>query len=246
MGRELMAAAVRHSQISNQQLLGQADALHNQVVTHGKAAIAAARGAGDILRQIKANCKHGAFESYIEENAKFSATTARKYMRLAEGWEYLEEKLGTTQAASISISEGIRLLCQQHEPKRPRATVFPQTEEETTGGQDDECPHGGPHIFDHEACIRCHDPAPGAEADSDDARAEVGPEDAEGAGEEGETEKVAVLGRLFDEASSLYAQLTRLLDQLSVMAPNNSKADAQESLSLSYLDFKAWRKKAES
>ncbi len=95
---------------------------------------------------------------------------------------------------------------------------------------------------------RPDDPEPEDMADGEDSSTGVADsggsssheEEADGA------EEAPAAAKLFAEAEKHYAALTQLLDQLNKLVPHHSKADAQESLNLSYLDFRAWRRKTDT
>lgn len=48
-----------------------------------------ARSCGDYLIKGKQIVGHGSFEDWVAKNCKFSIQQARRYMRIAEGWDKL-------------------------------------------------------------------------------------------------------------------------------------------------------------
>lgn len=51
--------------------------------------------------------------------------------------------------------------------------------------------------------------------------------------------------RVFREIDQLYGELTRKLDELNRLCPDRLKNDCEQSLDVSYQDFRAWKKRSE-
>lgn len=64
------------------------NAAHDAVKGSGKTMLLKAKEAGELLLQAKAQCAHGEFKAWIEENCAFSYKTAAKYMKVAKSLDH--------------------------------------------------------------------------------------------------------------------------------------------------------------
>lgn len=245
-------------------LLPKANKHHKEAQAAGKSVLEAAVAAGKACLEIKDQVKHGEFEAYIEEQADFSVGTAQRYMKLAQGYDEIMERLGPGQAANISITEGIKLLCKappRIEGKDARHASFGESP------ISDQCPKGGEHVWEideetgEEVCGRCHDPrGPHLEAgkpDRDPPREDEGTRsapargaayrDADGEAEEQyqRTLRAQEAARVATKINKLFAETTRALDEYYALVPHDIKHKSQHNLTLSHMEFQAWRKMVE-
>ncbi len=72
------------------------------------AALEHARRAGELLLQAKAEIEHGAWLPWIEQNCKFSARQAQRYMTVAENWTAISAKNDTV--SHLTLRGALRLL----------------------------------------------------------------------------------------------------------------------------------------
>ncbi|MFG1418303.1 DUF3102 domain-containing protein [Xanthobacter sp. V0B-10] len=82
------------------------NAAHDAAKGAGKTMLLKAKEAGDLLLQAKAECAHGAFKAWVEENCAFSYPTAHRYMQVAKkyssvGKNLTDEIYGGTVAAFL-------------------------------------------------------------------------------------------------------------------------------------------------
>lgn len=245
-------------------LLPKANEYHKKAQAAGKSVLEAAVAAGKTCLEIKEQVKHGEFESYVEEQADFSVSTAQRYMKLAQGYDEIMERLGPGQATNISITEGIKLLCKaptRNGGKAADRAAFDQSP------ITDECPKGGEHAWEEdeetgeEVCGKCHDPRAahagagdadgggelvGKRAGSDRERADGGRDEAlPPAGGYAGSGRQKEVSKLFTKANKLYVELTRTLDEIHAMAPHDIKVKAQHNLTISHMELGAWRKMVE-
>lgn len=224
---------------------------HKLAMVAGKEVLVQAFAAGAKLMELKKKCKHGKFEELIEEQFDFSVRTAQHYMKLARGEDDIRERIGPGNAATLTVTEGIRMLCSQSSPKKGdqkrNGVALLETEDYS------ECPHGGEHEYDEEACIRCHDPKPEDNAvPSQDSRPGGGAGlsgnkgmEAAGQNKAGDGSSVAA-ERLFFRADQLYGVLVRLLDEIhEAEGPSEMHQRAIDHLNLSHMELNAWRKSSE-
>ena len=227
----LRADTLHRGDVKAAQLVEKINEHHRQAIKAGREALGHIKEVGLMLLDMKKLCHHGAFEPWIEEHCEFEVRTAQKYMRFAANYDAIMEENGPGVATITTLEEGLRKISAP--PKVRKAPSTALLDEPVI--IDGPCPHGGPHEYDDEACVHCHDPRPEflsqEELDRDSETANL-------------RAKQKEVSDLFIRADNLYGVLTGMLDQINKLAPNMSKADAQESLSLSYLDFKSWRKKA--
>lgn len=211
--------------------LQEANEFHNLAIKCAKDAISHAKTCGECLIKFKANCKHGQFERMIEEQGAMHMRCAQQYMTIARHWEAIVEQTGPNKAASISIAEGLKRIRAMREVYYPE----PKEEKEPVDGTT-ECPHGGEHEYDEEACVHCHDPRPLGAADEGSEGSEAGDQRRVDAAD-GEA------AQAFRDAEAAYGGLTRLLDRLQKLAPYPDKEGIQVALNMSYENFRKWKGK---
>ena len=87
------------------------DALNEQANIFANQAVIYAAKSGQKLLLAKAQCNHGEFKSWLDENCKLSYSTAKRYMQLATTRpELLNDSNGATSRLMPSISQMIELL----------------------------------------------------------------------------------------------------------------------------------------
>jgi hypothetical protein len=214
-------------------LVQEANEHHNLAVNSARSALTHAKEAGLKILELKERCAHGTFTSLIQANNGLDMTmrTAQRYMEVARRYDDIIEKIGPSRAAVVSLSEGLAAIRGKAEeyfppeegPKTTRDALFEKLE--PVDGTD-ECPKGGPHVYDEEACINCHDPKP-APTRVEQEVAAIGME--------------KELRRLFASIESQFVQLARQIDQLHTMQPYSEKEGISDALSTSYSAFKRWR-----
>lgn len=93
------------------------DALNEQANIYANQALVYAAKSGQKLLLAKAQCNHGEFKSWLDENCKIPYATAQRYMRLAkECPQFLNSNLATSPILP-SISQMIELLSAPEEIK---------------------------------------------------------------------------------------------------------------------------------
>ena len=95
-------------------ILGQIGSKEADLKAGNRAILELALDAGDHLIAIEKDVAHRKLGAWVKANLDFSARTARKYMRLAEGRALIEEQIGTG-GSDLSIRGALRLL----RPKKP-------------------------------------------------------------------------------------------------------------------------------
>lgn len=90
------------------QLATTANDAHQQFERLAGEALDHAQRAGQALTEAKAALPHGQFETWIEHNVKFSARTARSYMRVATNWQTISSR--RADCPSLSLRDAIQML----------------------------------------------------------------------------------------------------------------------------------------
>lgn len=90
-------------------LVGKINGAHDRVETAFLSCVKYAQEAGRLLLEVKDKLEHGKFEDWVEANCKFSARTARVYLRLANELPKLDE-VNRQRAADLSLRGVLRLL----------------------------------------------------------------------------------------------------------------------------------------
>jgi Protein of unknown function (DUF3102) len=78
------------------------------VVKAAADALTHARDAGGLLLEAKAAVQHGEWLPWLQANVCFSLRTAQMYMKVSQGWEYLEAKCATV--AHLGLRQAMALL----------------------------------------------------------------------------------------------------------------------------------------
>lgn len=78
-----------------------------------------AHDAGDALAKAKSLLPHGSFESWCATNVRFSARTARQYLRIAANWTAITEH--RVANPKLTISDAIELLTVHRDPEAKTA-----------------------------------------------------------------------------------------------------------------------------
>lgn len=86
------------------------DALNEQANIYANQALVYAAKSGQKLLLAKAQCNHGQFKSWLDENCKIPYSTAQKYMRLATARQDLVNSNSPSTAILPSITQMIELL----------------------------------------------------------------------------------------------------------------------------------------
>ena len=233
------------SKLSIKELIQGANENHNLAVKAAKGTLMHAKDSGDMLTALKAKCQKGMFQKLIMEDVdglQMSLRTSQVYMQISREFDNLMEQMSPGQAATISLAEGLKKI------KYKKAEYFPDdiaSDKDPVDGTE-ECMHGGPHEYDEEACIRCHDPKPDGET-TDAGGAKMGAKSRSGGRSPGnklgaERDGGIDAGKLFLQAEGHYARLTQLLDQLNQVEPFHDKEGAQAALNMSYDAVTRWRK----
>jgi hypothetical protein len=230
MSKELSAS--KSSDIRD--LIQEANDHHNLAITAAKNTLVHARDSGIVLLELKERCQHGSLTKMIEDNdggLNMSMRTAQRYMQIAREYDSIVEEMGASRAAVVSLSEGLRAIKAKEKnyypddaPNASRVSFLDGDPLSTV------CPHGGPHIYDEEACINCHDPKP------TDVEAEAAL-----AARLRKMDQEQELKTLFASTESLYCQLTQQLDKLHKLSPYAEKEGIQTALAMSYDNFRKWR-----
>jgi hypothetical protein len=221
----------------------------------GKETIQNAVKMGEILWKIKELVPHGKFASTVESRCDFSDRTAQTYMKLAGGWDEIVERLGI-QAYEMTIIGGLRVLSSTKEParieqkkKELRISYSPSKSNHKPVDGTDECPHGGPHDYDEEACKKCHDPRPDKPvqangAQPNDAGATDGPIYKGPAAKGRSPDEMAQreLVDLFQETERFYKCLAQNLSIINRRVKHKLYGDCNDSLDVSFKDFKTMKK----
>ncbi len=105
-------------------LAEQINAEHRQVETALTSGLEHARRAGELLRQAKAQCRHGEWSGWLAENFESSERTAEGYMRIAKHWPQLE-KANPQRIADLTYSGAIRLLTAPKPARKPEPEQRP-------------------------------------------------------------------------------------------------------------------------
>jgi predicted RNA-binding Zn-ribbon protein involved in translation (DUF1610 family) len=97
------------------QLATQANQAHLACQAAMQSMLTYARQCGEILLQVKALVGHGHFQGWMQNNCKFSPTTARNYMVLARNWDQLldlskQQRDGDLTLERLSVREALRIL----------------------------------------------------------------------------------------------------------------------------------------
>lgn len=93
------------------------DALNEQANIYANQAVIYAAKSGQKLLLAKAQCNHGQFKSWLDENCKLSYSTAKNYMRLATNHpELLNDSKGHTSVL-LGLRQAIELLNAPEEVK---------------------------------------------------------------------------------------------------------------------------------
>lgn len=93
------------------------DALNEQANIYANQALIYAAKSGQKLLLAKAQCNHGEFKSWLDENCKIPYSTAQKYMRLATARQDLVNSNSPSTAILPSITQMIELLSAPEEVK---------------------------------------------------------------------------------------------------------------------------------
>jgi hypothetical protein len=269
MSQIMALAEIRKQEPKLKAMLEKANQLHKEVYKSGKQMVRSAAESGKWLLQMKEAIPYGHFEKWLEERQShpdnpclFSMRTARYYMRLAENnnLDSLVEKNGA-MVYDLSISKVLSLLQSDDPPKlaKPAAPksngdgklqrIAEVVTPSPVDGGTEECLKGGKHEYDAEACVKCHDPRPASAAaaagEADDARAEVEVSRAQGVAqsEDDGADHRKLTATLAKAIEKSYGELTNLLDQFKHLCPDPVEAECQQSLNVSYMDFRKWKKK---
>ena len=116
-------------------LINQAHQSVQAAITEG---LQHAKAAGELLLQAKAQCPHGAWGSWLDDNFQGSDRTAQRYMTIAKRWPELEAK--ATRVSDLPFREAVKLLTETR-AKREGADEFLQTvrrEEQAARGAESE------------------------------------------------------------------------------------------------------------
>jgi len=216
-------------------LIQEANEHHNLAISAAKSSLAHARDCGLCILDIKDRSEHGTFAKLIEADngLDMNMRTAQRYMQAARTYDRIVEKMGPSRAATITLSEGLALIQSKErtyfppdgEPETTRDALFRKLEPVDGTG---ECPKGGPHVYDEEACVNCHDPVENKSEAVKDA------------------EKIRndkAVKSMFARIESLYIELARQLDQLYKIHPEPyaDKEGVMTALSMSYKGLRRWR-----
>ena len=105
---------------------------HSQVGVALTKGVQHAKSAGELLLQAKAQCQHGEWLPWLEENFEGSATTAQAYMRLARNWPQLEAA-NAQRVADLSFREALKQLAGPVKPDSDRLAQCEATIERAFG-----------------------------------------------------------------------------------------------------------------
>ena len=114
---------IKSAELTGLDALGkEADTLHEQIVEGMTTALAKAREIGQLLTHVAYNCArtwHSSYSDFVASR-KFSARTARAYVRIYENWTEIQEKWQNVAApnASLSINSALRLIAEKKEPDK--------------------------------------------------------------------------------------------------------------------------------
>jgi hypothetical protein len=106
------------------------DALNEQANIYANQALVYAAKCGQKLLLAKAQCNHGQFKSWLDENCKTSYTVAKKYMRLAADMPQLLDSKGAASPL-LGLSQAIELLSATEEVKTEVTTRIEAGEDVT-------------------------------------------------------------------------------------------------------------------
>lgn len=253
MGQGLVAAGLRQGQITLKGTAESVNRLCTEALTLCKAGILKAKAAGELLAVARENIKHGAFEAWIESEIDVGLTTARTYIKLHEHWDELQELHGPGNLAMLSISKAAASISQKKKDNHPEETGEAPSNRQSTddfpsdGESKEECHHGGKCEYEEDAdgvfCKKCHVARPAVRPPADETP--EGDSEFEGPDPEGPPVETLVERRVRNlerTIERLYGELTNALGEYRQLKPHNSRADAEESLNLSYLDFKAHKR----
>lgn len=98
-------------------LAGRINVEHAAATVKAQSALQHAAECGRLLIEAKGAVPHGSWGDWIGENFHGSASTARNYMRLAEGMPALK----TTTVGDLGVREALALLAEPRGPKHPPA-----------------------------------------------------------------------------------------------------------------------------
>jgi len=244
MAKDMQLSAIRQGQISLADQCKLIDALYREALEYARLSMLKAKEAGEGLMAMKDSCKHGQFEKEIEDHCDYmSVDKARQCMRIVTHWDELLEKHGAV-LYSMSVSAGLDSIKKLEAPKKPKKQ---EPQKDPVDGTD-ECPHGGKHTYDEEACTRCHDPrppkrgqqaVPANDSHTDDDLPDQGTELAE---EPATTVSIQQLGKLFLKTEKAFGELTNCLDELHQAHPWEEVAGMQDALGIIYNSFTRWKK----
>lgn len=241
----VVALSPKEAESRAKEAIGAINQLHEDVFKAVRFVIVKAVELGNKLAEVKASLPHGRFTEWVAANCNFEDRMARRYMAVAKDWPLLVENIGTT-AYVLSLDAAINKINSLKKAKDETRSLAAADEAPESA----ECPHGGEHEYDEEACVRCHDPRPRGMAGllekaiahaqgTSDRDSDRGPRVA---GQADQRLAEEGLRKLFGTIDQLYAKLTQLLDQAGHEAPSAYKDEAQESLDVSYQDFRRWKK----
>lgn len=122
--RALVSAAVPVT------LAGRINAAHDAAAKAARAVLENARQAGELLSQAKKQAGHGGWGDWLRANVRFSERTVQGYMKVAAGWDRLQEAVGKSAAvADLTIREALAMLARpkdtsvQDDPTEPTEDV---------------------------------------------------------------------------------------------------------------------------
>lgn len=256
MGKELTLAIRRKNEIQATQDLRIVNAIHDEICKTSKHLLIKFVEAGRVLIRIKESLGHGHFQDWFEKaDTKLAHSTARRYMRLAMHWDEIVEKHGSS-AYQMSLEAALNKVAGLTESREQKAskTLTPIILNPTSEADEQSaCPHGGPHEYDDEACIRCHDPrpdsAPGAApvaaplADAEES--DCGLDDQGEGSTEDEAAGVApqLAAKVFRELERDLIDVYRRLSKLANEYPaSRYGTQAVDSLDVSIQDFRKLKK----
>jgi hypothetical protein len=111
--------------------------------------LAYARQMGELLLQVKERLAHGHFTTWIEEHCEFSPTSARGYMRVAEDWDALAERVETERqpVVDLTLRSALRHLSKSRTGRQADATIESKTCQDVHRS-DSDSRHRGDHLVE--------------------------------------------------------------------------------------------------
>lgn len=78
---------------------------HREVKRHAKGMLLEAKRAGEALLKAKADCPHGTFKTWVEDNTEVSYRTAAVYMKVAREWDQKCSTLHISDPSQFSLRD---------------------------------------------------------------------------------------------------------------------------------------------